>query len=130
MTDRLLDLLSYDPANPMLFNSGLFFVLFVIFLILYQCVKGYRRLKMLLVIAFSLYFYYKSSSWSVLILCAVCLSDWFLGKLLHRTDGESKRKGIVFLNIVINVGMLVYFKYFNLLADAFTSMFRSNFDPI
>lgn len=130
MTERLLDLLAYDSANPMLFNSGLFFVLFIIFLLIYQCIKGFRRLKMLFVIAFSLYFYYKSSSWCVLILCAVCLSDWFLGKLLHRTENKKKKKGIVLLNIFINVGMLVYFKYFNLLADAFTSIFSSNFEPI
>ncbi len=77
--DRLSGLLAYDPAAPMLFNSGLFMVLFVLFLIAYRAVHGHRRLKMLAVIVFSLYFYYKSSGSCVLILCGVCLSDFFLG---------------------------------------------------
>ena len=130
MTDRLLSLLAYDPASPMLFNSGLFLVLFTLFLIAYQCVRGYRRLKMLLVIAFSLYFYYKSSSWCVLILCGITVSDFVLGRWLGDARSDALRKGLVLANLVINVGMLVWFKYFNLLADAFSSIVSTSFDPI
>lgn len=130
MTERLLNLLAYDPANPMLFNSGLFLVLFALFLIVYECVKRQHRIKMWLVVAFSLYFYYKSSGWCVLILCGVCVSDWVLGRLLQRTDEGARRKAIVLLNVLVNIGMLVYFKYFNLLADAFASVISSHFDPI
>lgn len=130
LSDRLTDVLAYDAANPMLFNSGLFLVLFVLFLVIYQAVQGYRRIKMLLVIAFSLYFYYKSSEWCVFILCGVCISDYSLGLLLGRARGEILRKGLVALNIAINVGMLVYFKYVNLLFDAFSSIVGSSFDPL
>lgn len=130
MLDRLIDILSYDPANPMLFNSGLFLVLFALFLLVYQLVKGHRTLKMSLVVAFSLYFYYKSSSWCVLILCGVCVADYLLGLLLGRTEKNVYRRCIVLANILINVGMLVYFKYFNLLADAITGMFSTRFDPV
>lgn len=130
MIERLLNLLAYDSESPMLFNSGLFLVLFVVFLLVYQSVKGHRRLRMLFVIAFSLYFYYKSSSWCVLILCGVCVSDWLLGRLLWRTDVRWKRKAIVAVNVLLNVGMLVYFKYFNLLVDAFASVVSMRFDPV
>lgn len=130
MIERLLNLLAYDSESPMLFNSGLFLVLFVVFLLVYQSVKGHRRLRMLFVIAFSLYFYYKSSSWCVLILCGVCVSDWLLGRLLWRTDVRWKRKAIVAVNVLLNVGMLVYFKYFNLLVDAFSSVVSMRFDPV
>lgn len=130
MIERLLNLLAYDSESPMLFNSGLFLVLFVVFLLVYQSVKGHRRLRMLFVIAFSLYFYYKSSSWCVLILCGVCVSDWLLGRLLWRTDVRWKCKAIVAVNVLLNVGMLVYFKYFNLLVDAFASVVSMRFDPV
>ncbi len=128
--DRLSGLLAYDPAAPMLFNSGLFMVLFVLFLIAYRAVHGHRRLKMLAVIVFSLYFYYKSSGSCVLILCGVCLSDFFLGLWLGATQGSGLRKFIVALNVVLNVGMLVYFKYINLLFGAFASITGSSFDPL
>ncbi len=58
----LRNILAYNPAEPMLFNTGLFLVLFTAFLLLYHAVKGHRKLKALIVIAFSLYFYYKSSA--------------------------------------------------------------------
>ena len=128
--NRLSDLLVYDAASPMLFNSGLFLVLFLLFLLVYQAVQGHRRIKMLLVIAFSLYFYYKSSQWCVAILCGVCLSDYLLGLWLGRASAPWLRHGIVALNVVLNVGMLVYFKYANLLLDAFTSIRGSTFDPL
>lgn len=128
--DRLTDILSYDPANPMLFNSGLFLVLFALFILVFQAVRNHRRAKMLLTIAFSLFFYYKSSGWCVLILAGVCVSDYLLGLLMRRTHATAARKGIVLLNVLVNVGMLVYFKYFNLLADAFASITSTQFDPI
>ena len=126
---RLSDLLVYDASNPMLFNSGLFMVLFVIFLLIYQSIRHHTRLRMLFAIAFSLYFYYKSSEWCVFILAGVCISDYLLGLWLGRTISSCHRKCIVALNVAINVGMLVYFKYFNLLYSAFSSIVSSHFEP-
>ncbi|MDE6197350.1 MAG: MBOAT family protein [Muribaculaceae bacterium] len=127
---RLQRLLAYDAAHPMLFNTGLFLVLFVLFMAVYQLAGRHRRAKMLLVIAFSLYFYYKSGSWCVLILCGVCVSDWLLGRWMGLAKSDAVRRLIVALNVLSNVGMLVYFKYFNLLADAFGSITGRTFDPL
>lgn len=123
-------LLQYDAARPMLFNTGLFLILFVIFLVFYQLVRGHRRIKMLLTIAFSLYFYYKSGSWCVLILCGVTLSDYLLGLWMGAARNDILRRAIVALNVTVNVAMLVYFKYFNLLYEAFASIAGSSFDPL
>lgn len=130
LLSQIPQLLAYDPAQPMLFNTGLFLVLFVIFMFLYLVVKGHRLMKMLLVIAFSLYFYYKSGSWCVYILCGVCVSDYALGRLLGVTRRDIWRRAIVLLNVAVNVGMLVYFKYFNLLYEAFCSMVSTSFEPL
>lgn len=130
LLSQIPQLLAYDPAQPMLFNTGLFLVLFVIFMFLYLIVKGHRLLKMLLVIAFSLYFYYKSGSWCVYILCGVCVSDYALGWLLGVTRRDIWRRAIVLLNVAVNVGMLVYFKYFNLLYEAFCSIVSTSFEPL
>ena len=130
LTERLLSILKYDATQPLLFNTGLFLVLFVGFLLVYHAIKGHQRLKMLVVIAFSLYFYYKSSAECVFILAGVCVSDWLLGMWLGVAGREWLRKALVALNVVVNVGMLVYFKYFNLMIDAVKSIFSIGFDPI
>ncbi|MEE0977979.1 MAG: MBOAT family O-acyltransferase [Muribaculaceae bacterium] len=127
---NLRNIFLYDQSNPLLFNTGLFMVLFVVFLLIYELLSGHRNLKMIFVILFSLYFYYKSSAECCFILLGVCLFDFILGNLLGAARQEGLRRGIVALNVVVNVGMLVYFKYFNLLIDAFASITSVHFDPL
>lgn len=129
-TDRLKHLLLYDSSTPLLFNTGLFLLLFVAFLGVYMLLSKHKTLKLIFVIIFSLYFYYKSSAECCFLLLGVCVSDYLLGLWL----GELKRKGlrqlIVGLNVCINVGLLVYFKYFNLLLTTLADFTSVRFDPL
>lgn len=129
--DRLrefADLLSYDPASPLLFNTGLFMALFIAFMAVYELLRGRPTLKMAVTILFSLYFYYKSSADCVYILIGMCLSDYLLGLLLGLKAPDPVRRAIVALNITVNLGMLVYFKYFNMLASGWASLTGGSFD--
>ena len=58
---NLLDILAFDKASPLVFNTGLFLILFLFFLVLYQLTKRSFKYNSILVILFSFYFYYKSS---------------------------------------------------------------------
>lgn len=128
--ENLKNILLFDPKNPLLFNTGLFLVLFVAFLGIYQLLRRYRKLKMIFVILFSLYFYYKSSAECCFILLGVCLSDYLLGLWIYGVKNLIGRRLIVALNVVVNVGMLVYFKYFNLLFESFCSITGRDFDAL
>lgn len=124
-------LLSYDPGNPLLFNTGLFLILFAILATAYHFLRNHRKTRMITIILFSLYFYYKSSAEYCFILLGVCVSDYVLGNLMSRFSPKGfAQKTIVTLNVVINVGMLVYFKYINLLIDTFNSLSSSDFDAL
>ena len=65
---QLLSLLAFNRDEPMLFTSGLFWVMFLLFLPVYSLLKSRRKKMMLFVIAFSLYFFYKSSGVFFLLL--------------------------------------------------------------
>ena len=60
MTETLLNLLTFSPTQPLLFNSGLFLFLFVAFCLGYALLSGKKNtaLRLLYVTAFSYYFYY------------------------------------------------------------------------
>ena len=116
--ERLREIMQYDAGSPLLFNTGLFLILFTVFLCVYRAMRGHSRLRMVFVILFSLYFYYKSSAWCCFILLGICISDYLLGRLLGELRTDWKRRAVVFVNVAVNVGMLVYFKYLNLLVDA------------
>ena len=123
-------LLAYDHAQPLLFNTCLFMLLFAVFMMLYTLMRRSNRAKMILVIAFSLYFYWKSSAECCFILLGVCVSDYLLGLWMGKAANNAVRRLIVSINVVANVGMLVYFKYINLILDTFASMRGTDFDPL
>lgn len=127
--EALSKILGYDAHQPLLFNTGLFMLLFLGFMLLYQLLRKHNIAKMLTVIAFSLYFYYKSSAWCCFILLGVCFSDYLLGLWMGKTDRNAVRRLIVAINVITNVGMLVYFKYFNMILDTISSFTQSGFEP-
>ena len=122
--------LLYDPKVPLLFNTGLFLVLFVVFLMIYNGLRRWPAVKMLATILFSLYFYYKSSAECCFILLGVCVSDYLLGMALGASKAQWLRKTIVGLNVSVNLGMLVYFKYFNLLGQTWAQFTHVDFDTL
>ena len=136
-TERVVALLGYDARQPLLFNTGLFLVLFALFLIVYRALRPWRVARMLFTILFSVYFYYKTSGLCCLLLLGVALSDYLLGLALMRArrnageDGPSATmRFIVAVNVIINVGLLCYFKYFGLLLDTIRQLFSTPLDPI
>lgn len=128
--EKLRSVLLFDADNPLLFNTGLFLILFLAFIGIYQLLRKWQTAKMVFVIAFSLYFYYKSSAEYCFILLGVCVSDYLLGIIMERCQKAWQRKSIVALNIIINVGMLVYFKYFNLLYSTIANLTDKPFDAL
>ena len=128
--DKLLGLLRFDAGSPLLFNTGLFLVLFVGFMAIYQLLRRFPVLKMLFTIAFSLYFYYKSSAECCYILLGVCLSDYLFGNLLGVLKSTAARKAVVAAVVIADLSLLVYFKYFNLLGNSIAELTGSHFDAL
>lgn len=123
-------LFAYDPASPLLFNTGSFLVLFVLFMIIYEMLRGHHRARMVFTVVFSLFFYYKSSCNCCFILIGMCISDYLLGRWMGIARSIAVRKLIVLLNVAVALGLLVYFKYFNLLLDTWHSLHGSHFDAL
>ncbi len=126
--DKLWDVLKFDASNPLLFNTGLFLILFTVFICAYVLLSRFKNAKMVLVILFSLYFYYKSSAEYCLILLGVCVSDFVLGRLMGKATRNIWRRTIVAVNVLTNIGMLVYFKYFRLFIDTLANFMATTWD--
>lgn len=114
---KLCSLLEYNASEPLIFSSGLFFVLFILFLMPYMGLRNSTSLRILYVCLFSLFFYYKSSGWYVLLLLLATTSDFVLAKEIAATSVKQDRKMWVTISIIINLAVLTYFKYFNMLGS-------------
>ena len=124
------NLFCFDPARPLVFNSGLFWCLFLIFLPIYGLLKSRRTKMMIFVIAFSLYFFYKSSGWFFLLLVATSVLDWFFAKQIKWERTRMMKRFWLWLSIVISVSLLGFFKYSNFLIWNINELVHSNFQPL
>ena len=69
--EKLVSMLTYDASQPLIFSSGLFLFLFAGFLFFYGFTRRAPMARIVYVILFSLYFYYKSSGIYFLLLVFV-----------------------------------------------------------
>ncbi|MDR0429329.1 MAG: MBOAT family protein [Tannerellaceae bacterium] len=120
--EKLGEQFLYQFNAPMLFSSGMFFFLFIGFLIIYKSLKKQLLARIIYVTIFSLYFYYKSSGIWFILLLLTATTDFFIGRKLSLTASSFIRKGLVILSLCINLGMLAYFKYFNFLLNIFAQL--------
>ncbi len=127
---NILELLTHDPKNPMLFSSGLFWALFLVFLPVYSLLKNRVWQMLLFVTAFSLYFYYKSSGIFFLLLTATSLVDWTLSRLMVELSQKWHRKLCLWISIICSLGILGYFKYANFFLWNWNAMVEGNFQPL
>ena len=108
----------------MMFNSVDFAIFLPIVLILYWYVTN-NNLKMqnLLIVAAS-YFFYGWWDWRFLSLILFStLVDYLVGKRLLKENIQLKRKIILWISIIVNLGFLGFFKYYNFFLDNFISAF-------
>ena len=124
---RVGELLRYDATAPLIFNSGLFLFLFVGFAGVYLLLRRATTLRILYVIAFSIYFYYKSSGIYFLLLLFAAISDYLIGNAISREQDKRVKKRWVALSVVINLGMLGYFKYTNFFIEMANGLFGAGF---
>ncbi len=108
----------------MLFNSIDFAIFLPIVFILYWfvCFKNLKLQNLLIVVA-SYVFY---GWWDIRFLSLVFFStiiDYFVGIGLASSNDNRKRKLFLALSLVINLGLLGFFKYYNFFAENFAAAF-------
>ena len=127
IVDRVLELLRYDASAPLIFNSGLFLFLFVGFAAGYVLLRRATTLRILYVILFSIYFYYKSSGIYFFLLIFAAVSDYWIAHGIAASRSRKAKRWLVALSAAVNLGMLGYFKYTNFLIEIANGIFGAGF---
>jgi alginate O-acetyltransferase complex protein AlgI len=117
----------------MVFSSSLF-----IFAFLPLFLAGYfimpLKYKDIVIILGSLFFYAWGANYFILFVIATCLIDYKLGSLiaLNKEKKDKKLKDLLlFIDIFINLSMLIYFKYANFFGENINALFELlNWNPI
>jgi alginate O-acetyltransferase complex protein AlgI len=113
----------------MIFTSFEFLFFFSAVLLIRNCIRNFTVEKWFLLIA-SYVFY---MSWSIscaLLILFTSVVDYIVGVGLGRIDDPRKRKLLLVVSIVANLGVLGYFKYTNFFLDSVWWGFTSLVSPV
>ncbi len=120
----------YDSKNPLLFNNGFFVYFFTLFILLFFALRNHHKARRYVFCIFSLYFFYKASGWFVGLVLVSAVVDFFLSNAIYREKNQSRKKFLLVLSILFNLGMLFYFKYTDFFIEISNSLFDTNFNPL
>ena len=123
---KIANILLYNPHEPLLFSSGAFLFIFLFFMLVYFCLRKKVDARLLFVTLFSYYFFYKSSGFYFFLLLIVTVSDFYIARRVAR--GKYPRLWLI-LSLLIDLGLLAYFKYTNFFAGLIAQMIGGNFQP-
>lgn len=116
----------FNPKQPLLFNSAIFLGFFLVFYVIYILSRKTHTFRITYVVLFSLFFYYKSSGIYFGLLIFSSVVDYVLSRLIYEEAKQGYRKFYMILSLLINLGMLAYFKYTNFFIDNYNTLFSGN----
>lgn len=110
----------------MLFNS-IEFLLFLptVFLLYWYVFARSLRLQNVLILVSSYVFY---GWWDYRFLLLIFLStvvDYFIGQGIVHTESKPKKRSLLYLSMIFNLGVLGFFKYYNFFVDSWVELLAS-----
>lgn len=108
---------SFDPNSPLLFTQFYFWAFLAVVFMIFTLIGNKRLLRNAFLFLVSVFFYFKTSGLSLLILLFVTVSDFLIAKRISKSKKEGARKAWLILSLVIDLSILCYFKYAYFFAD-------------
>lgn len=115
----------------MVFNSYTFIAFFLIMLLLHNLPISWRAKKINLLLG-SYIFYAAWNPPFILLLWLSTVVDYFVGRALYAQQNVTKKRLLLVLSLIGNLGMLVFFKYGTFLLENFVTLVNLigiNFSP-
>ncbi len=111
----------------MVFSSLFFLFMFLPVVLLTQHFVPGVRLKNIVVLAASLFFYAWGEPKWIFVMLLVTLIDYLAGRIIDRKRGTKAAKTALILSIVLTLSTLIIFKYLNFFTENIFSLFGSDF---
>lgn len=107
----------------MVFSSSIFLFFFLpLALLLYYIVPA--RFRNLTLVIESILFYTWGAPQYIFVVLAAMIIDFYLAKKIHSSEGKLKKRYLL-VALSINIGALLYFKYFNFFIDNVNELVKS-----
>ena len=107
----------------MLFNSVDFLVFFALVITISVIIKNKNFSHIFLVVA-SYFFFYFSNNFLISLLIFSTMLDYYVAKEIWSTNSKSKKKRLLLISIIGNLGLLGLFKYADFGISQFNELFK------
>lgn len=130
MTDHLGQMLAsffvYSETNPIIFTQMTFWVFFTCMFAVFTVIHKRYTLRNFFLFAISVFFYYKTSGMFFMLLLFTITNEFFVARWIYNSATEWKRKLLITYSVVLNLGLLAYFKFAYFFTDSFNKLFHTN----
>ncbi len=143
----LQHIFAFDSNSPLLFTQFYFWAFFALVYSLFSLImeigfhgrvndrlshpsRSRLHIRNVFLMVVSWFFYYKTSGLFLLILLFVTLSDWFIARKIYRNRIHGRQtyaRCWLVLSVVIDLGLLCYFKYAYFFTDMVNGLFGTQF---
>ncbi|MCF8331069.1 MAG: MBOAT family protein [Bacteroidales bacterium] len=130
MSEWLREIFVYNPEEPMLFTRFSFWAFFGVLLLLYSLIYKKNAIRNVYLFAMSLFFYYKTGGYFFSLLIFSTIVDYTLGNLIYSNNLKWKKKIFVALSVIVNLGLLSYFKYAYFYTDIINRIFNTDLEVV
>ncbi len=125
----LREFMLYSTKEPWFFTEFSFLFSFGIFLFFYALLFTQNALRKIYVIAFSLFFYYKSSGPFLALFVFQIVVDFLFARKIERSEGTSKQIWAT-IAVLFSLSFLLYFKYPNFILENTNWLLLTHFEPV
>ena len=115
----------------MTFNSLAFLIFLPIVIILYFLVP--HKFRWLVLLVASYYAYMSWNPWLVFLILATTVVSYTAAMLMPKTNNQKVKKLLLVITIIVCLGILIFFKYFNFLLGSvisFLNLFSMNIHSV
>jgi alginate O-acetyltransferase complex protein AlgI len=120
-TDYIHEFFLFDPKMPFIFTVKAFWIFFALVLTVDSFLHKKRTLRHAFLFLASVFFYYKTTGFFFVLLVFTACWDFFIGKIIYLTRKKSSKKAWLAASIVMNLGVLCYFKYAYFFTDIYNA---------
>ncbi len=123
----LRDLFLYSTKEPWFFTEYSFLLVFGVFVFFYALLFDWNIVRKLYLVAFSLFFYYKSSGPFLALFLSQVTCDYVFAQWIQKSEGVSK-KLFATISILFSLSFLLYFKYANFFIENTNILLLTHFE--
>lgn len=126
----LKNIFVYNPESPLIFTRFFFWGFYAVVLGIYSIIYKHKATRNAYLFLVSLFFYYKTGGLFFFILIFSTLTDFFIGKAIYKAENKLFKKLWVALSIILNLGVLAFFKYDYFFTETINAIFNTNLEVV